>query len=345
MRLSIIIPTCGRPDKISQCLRALGDQSLPFQDYEVLVGVDEDNPELVTHIERLWVSLAPRGNLYVDCATNVGRAGVHKRLLPRARADTLLILNDDVIPDHTMLEAHLRAQDRFTTLSSPVLVIGDSPFVVHEPDTLFAQLLRETSMIFFYNRMQGFPPDHDFGFRHAWTMNLSVSTQLVRDAGGLSEFPSAFLEDDELAYRLCTHHNARVIYAKDARAPHDHPMDPDGYLVRELRHGYSAYWLAQKRPECAQAMYSRDMRTDGTLDEFRSLVREFESELDPALEWFRSLDDSQPIDPASENVSELLDEHYRRHLPLKRHCWRLGFIGASEDQAMPTGLQRSLCRL
>ncbi|MBY0309210.1 MAG: glycosyltransferase, partial [Phycisphaerales bacterium] len=38
--LSVLIPTCGRPHKLSACISALSRQSLPRERYEVLVGID-----------------------------------------------------------------------------------------------------------------------------------------------------------------------------------------------------------------------------------------------------------------------------------------------------------------
>ncbi|MHC4977279.1 MAG: glycosyltransferase family 2 protein [Planctomycetota bacterium] len=339
VRISVIIPTRGRPDKIASCLRTLSEQTLPRAEYEVLVGIDDDDPRLAQQLNTLADDLQLTESIYIDCAPNSGQASVRNRLLPRARADTLLFLNDDMVPTPDLLEKHLAAQDRFTTLSSPVMIIGDSPWVVPEPDNLFAQLVRETSMVFFYNRMRDKPADHDFGFRHAWTLNLSVPTQIVRDAGGFTVFPSTYgFEDDELAWRLARQHNARVLYTPDAVATHDHILTPKDYILREMKLGHSAWGFARTTPECAHEMYNCDIANNARMGEYRSKVADFPRLHEGLISWFLGLGEESAFAASEEGRAHNLGEYYQKHLALKRYCWARGILGASEGQAMPTGL-------
>src|SRR5690606_7562160 len=137
------------------------------------------------------------------------------------------------------LAAHVAAHEEADReLGRPAMVVGAAPWKVHAPDRLFDRLLRETSMVFFYDRMN--TPEaradrwRDWGFRHAWGLNVSARTDLVRDAGGMSVFPTTYgYEDDELAFRLHERHGTPVLYRPEARARHDHRMDPADYLRRE----------------------------------------------------------------------------------------------------------------
>src|SRR5205814_9227455 len=135
-------------------------------------------------------------------------------------------LNDDMVPGPGLIAAHAQHQEERRERSA--LIIGDSPWAIHQPDRLFDRLLRETSMVFFYDVMRrDTDPERDWGFRHAWMLNLSAPADLVRAAGGLAVFPSRYgYEDDELAFRLSRRFGAAVLYRPDAVAVHDHRMGP-----------------------------------------------------------------------------------------------------------------------
>jgi len=338
IQASVVIPTHTRPEKIRECIRLLSHQTIRPEHIQVLVGVD--GGEASPMLRDFWTG--PRDNLIIDAAPHAGQAAVRNRLLPRVTGRTLVFLNDDMRPEPTLIEAHLNAQAELSAPDEPAIVIGDSPWVQRHGDRLFDRLIRESSMVFFYNRMYeaADAEERDWGFRHAWMLNLSVPTWAVRAVGGLTEFPSTYgYEDDELAYRLVERFGSPVRFCSKAVAWHDHRYEPLDYLTREYRLGYAALGFAQTAPACARALFGRDLTTPEERDYTEAFVLREEPAARAALAPFKSLTDMPADFAEGPFASELIDIAYSQHLPLKRWCWRSGFldalIGAGEQAQTP----------
>lgn len=81
--VSVVIPTCGRPELLQRCLAALRAQTLPAEAYEVIVSD--------------------------DTATRHGPAAARNRGWRRARAEIIAFTDDDTEPDPCWLERGLAA--------------------------------------------------------------------------------------------------------------------------------------------------------------------------------------------------------------------------------------------
>jgi hypothetical protein len=199
-------------------------------------------------------------------------------------------------------------------------------------DTLFDRLVRATSMIFFYDRMLASPvrdePWHDWGFRHAWNLNLSLPTQAVRDAGCFRVLPHPYgYEDIELAWRLRESRAMPVLWRRAARADHDHRMTPQDYLRREERLGEAALGFARAAPACAAEVFGRDIAEPAEAArcaEFIELIAEEADAGEHALAYAASRAGAE----ASVDEVEAL---YRLHLPAKRRAFRRGLLRAIEE--------------
>ncbi len=343
MDLTVIIPTSRRPAKAAACVAALAAQDYPGS-FEVLVGVDgpEDPPGTTPQtVDAAWDECRneqSNTSVIVEQFDKQGQASVRNHLLNRVQGQTLVFLNDDMIPEPGFLTAHAEAQRACSEAGEPALIVGDSPWRLHEPDRLFDRLIRETSMVFFYDQMRALAhqPDHDWGFRHAWLLNLSAPAALVRSVGGFTVFPSTYgYEDDELAFRLRERFATRVLYRPDAVATHDHRIEPSEYLTREYRLGYAAWGFAKTTPACAQEMFSRDITSDDEIA-YASAFVERERTLAQRLEQtFLALADisADALPPAS----PLINVIYEQHVLLKRWHWRRGLLDASTDAAGSEG--------
>lgn len=329
MRISVIIPTCRRPAKVAACVLALSRQSLDPGAFEVLVGVDGFDQESVRACE----NAAGRARLHVDEGEKVGQAGVRNRLISRARGDILVCLNDDMVPGEEFLASHERAQREV----GGAILVGSSPWAVHEPDRLFDRLLRETSMVFFYHLMDEARDERgrDWGFRHAWSLNLSVPAACVRDAGGFAVFPSTYgFEDDELAFRLREKFSLKVLYRPECVATHDHRMGPRDYLEREYKLGFAAWGVARTAPKFAGAMFSRNLGDAGEIRDAREYVERERTHASRALPLFEEsarLPSSLGDGAYGRHVVALA---YQQHLPIKRWCWRRGLLDAAQGHEM-----------
>ncbi len=346
MDISVLIPTFNRPDKVAACARGLVAQTLDADRFEVLVGIDggEESQEQAHEVASVLHTLWPgerSGLLTVTPCAKVGQAAVRNTLLDQARGATLVFLNDDMLPEPTLLAEHLCAQQEAASQGTPALVIGAAPWVMRQPESLFDRLIRETSMVFFYDRMDDaleageVDATHDWGFRHAWLLNLSAPAQLVRDAGGITVFPSTYgYEDDELAYRCCEMFGTPVRYAPGAVARHDHQLMPEDYLDRERRLGHAAWGFAQTTPVCAFAMFGRDVTSEDELSYSRAFVTREQPTADRLRATLRELaeiPDDAVADRHSPAGGVVLEALYQQHLLLKRWEWRRGLLEASDE--------------
>lgn len=333
--ISVIIPTHGRADRLGVLLRALAAQTLAPDRFEVLVGFDGADAEAEDAARRAWPP-ERRGALVLRALERRGQASVRNALIKEARSPLLVFLNDDMVPAPDLLEAHGAAQresqDRHR---SGAIVIGGAPWVVRQPDRMLDRLIRETSMIFFHDQMTDPDPWRDWGFRHAWLLNLSVPAAAVREVGGLTVFPSTYgYEDDELAYRLHQRFRMPVLYRPGAAAQHDHRYEPRAYLEREFRLGYAALGFARTTSECAHAMFRRDVGAEDERAYSAAFVERERTGAARAMAPFESLARVPSEAVSGPHARELIGLIYQQHLVLKRWMWRAGLIAAHEGRAI-----------
>jgi GT2 family glycosyltransferase len=81
--VSVVVPTCGRPDLLRRCIRALEAQTVPAEEVEIIV-VDD------THARH-------------------GPAAARNRGWRRASSDLIAFTDDDTVPDRRWLERGLAA--------------------------------------------------------------------------------------------------------------------------------------------------------------------------------------------------------------------------------------------
>ncbi len=335
----MVIPTRARPGPLARCIAALVRQTLAPAATQIVVVFDgppesppDSMPALPEHPGLVTITAPRLGNAH---AKNVG--------IEAARAPVVLFLNDDVLPAPGLLAAHLDAHARAT--SAPAMVLGHSPFVRRVDDTLFHHLIRETSMVFFYDRMidrHGLslrPADHDWGYRHAWTLNLSVPREALVEVGGFRPaLANCCYEDVELGWRLSKELGSPLLFRPDAAAPHDHRFTPDGYLDREHRLGYSAFGFAHAAADCARHLFGRDLLAPDEIAYARAFI-EHEAGREPdqlrAFHATARMPESAADLGASCDNRPMQDLSYTQHVPLKKLAFRRGFLHAASGGRLP----------
>jgi len=333
MRLSVIIPSHGRPEKLRQALTSLSSQEGIGRDFEVLIGLDGGSMEDAAAIHQEFDGKFTR--LVVRALPRSGLAAVRNALMQEASGELLLSLNDDVIASRQTLAEHLRAHEE--RRDRRVIVVGAADWKVHENDTIFDRLIRETSMIFFYASMNTpealAHPERDWGFRHAWTINLSMRMDDARALGGYTVFDSWYgSEDLDMAFRASRLDGGRpVIYRPQAHVIHDHRVGLHEYIEREYKLGYNAVHFACKSPEAAFATYGRDLTSRAEYEYSVEFVRRERGDAKRARQMMESVSREQSEQPSWDVLRESL---YISHLPLKRWSWRLGLVACVEGKPL-----------
>lgn len=335
--VSVIVPTRGRPAKLKACLDGLLRPDAGSPPFEVVVALDGPCPES----EAVCRGMGASGRVVVVEAPRRGIAVAKNAAIERARGGLLLLINDDILPEPGFVAAHAAAHaEREEAGLGPAMVVGHSPWVMPKDASLFDRLLAQSSMVFFYDRMiteDGEPlgeRDRDWGFRHAWNLNLSVSAAIVREVGGFCPaIANCCYEDIELAWRVnrSVEGGVPVLFRPEARAPHDHRYTPAGYLDREYRLGYSAFGFAKASAACAREVFGLEIDSVDELAYAARFIGHEERAEARLMEAFESLAEV----PASgvgrgEEGRAVLRALEQQHLMLRRLAFRRGLVFAAE---------------
>jgi GT2 family glycosyltransferase len=206
-RISVVVPTYNRLDRLRRVLRALADQSLPAESIEVIVVSDGSSDGTERYFSE---GDLPRQVIPVF-QQNSGPAAARNNGVRHASAALVLFLDDDVIPSRTLVEEHLRAHADHpgVVVIGPMLTPDDhpmSPWVSWEQRMLYKQ----------YEAMDA--GRYTAKARQFYTGNTSVSRELFEVHGGFDEtFRRA--EDIEFAYRLADD-GIEFHYCAEARGYH-----------------------------------------------------------------------------------------------------------------------------
>jgi glycosyltransferase involved in cell wall biosynthesis len=213
LRASVCIPTYNRRDRILRLLRALDEQTVDHDRFEVIVTVDGSTDGTQTALADYRASFALRW----IAQPNAGRSAARNAAARLASNGIIIFLDDDHIPVPGLVVAHLDEQER----GGDVLVQGCYPLAPGY-DRQGAALAYELA------RTRTLPArDHQDGSSSMlWAGNFSVRTQTFRRVGGFDEnFRGWGSEDTDFGLRLAalsiplvvseaavTHHQMRVGY-------------------------------------------------------------------------------------------------------------------------------------
>jgi hypothetical protein len=254
MDISIIIPTRPTDDgTVDRCVAAVRPQLGPRD--EILVSID--GPISTGS----FGAMRDASDVRVVTGPRTGPGGARNRALDAARNPLILFLNDDVIAEDGLLEAHRTAHaDQGLPDARPPIVLGSAPWHRFPNDRVIDRMVRETSLIFFYDRMDTTDPDRDWGYRHAWTLNLSLPAMAaLRFDQRLSQ---PMFDDLEWACRVQQTFGSPVLYRPDAAVTHRHRYEPLMLLRREALLGHQAHVLGQVNPVCAADVFGRRYAPD-----------------------------------------------------------------------------------
>jgi len=111
LAVSVVVPTCGRPELLNRCLRALCYQTLPAARYEVLIVDDRPSPqtEEIVASWRRWTSPGGPSLVYLPNRGPHGPAAARNRGWRTARSELIAFTDDDTVPDAQWLEQGIAA--------------------------------------------------------------------------------------------------------------------------------------------------------------------------------------------------------------------------------------------
>jgi GT2 family glycosyltransferase len=187
MKLSVVIPTCDRPEKLRECLRRVTTQAAAT--YEVIVsddsGTDGARSVVKEFPDAQWMQ-GPRR----------GPAANRNRGASRAQGEWLVFLDDDCLPEEGWLAAYEAAA------GSAVDVLEGRTECPLEDRFAFYEIVENLAGGAF------------------WSCNLAVRRDKFEELGGFDEdFTQACAEDMEFAWRMRSR-GLRSGFVEKARVAH-----------------------------------------------------------------------------------------------------------------------------
>jgi GT2 family glycosyltransferase len=220
MRVSVVVPTCDRPQELARCLSRLapGLQTLDAAAYDVIVSDDG--------------ALTPAKDILASCYPFVGWISGPKRGPAAnrnngaaiAEADLLAFIDDDCIADATWLEALVSAA-------------ANSSADVFEGRT-YADRPRQSLA-------EGSPVNETGG--NLWSCNFAVRRNAFKRLGGFDDrFPYPTMEDVDFQVR-CRKLGLAIEFVHTAGVCH--PWRREGGWATKMRMRRSLLFFMTKHPE------------------------------------------------------------------------------------------------
>jgi GT2 family glycosyltransferase len=235
-RISVVVPTHGRPGLLADCLEHVAAQDLRRGDYEVIV-VDDGTPPPVNEANRAVV--AAIGKRYPDLSLgylwavpNRGPATARNRGWRQARGEVIAFTDDDTRPASNWLTEGLRAMAGVEAVAGRVVVPVPEAPSDYERD---AAGLASASFV---------------------TANAFVRREALASVGGFDErYRLAWREDSDLEFAL---RERGIAIGRAPRAVVVHPIRPArwGVSIRQQRKVVFDALLYKKHPR----RYRSDIR-------------------------------------------------------------------------------------
>jgi GT2 family glycosyltransferase/glycosyltransferase involved in cell wall biosynthesis len=244
LRVSVVVPTHNRKDKLMACLDALAHQSVLAQEFEVVVVDDGSTDGTKDALEGSRFPFALR--YYSQDRSGPGAA--RNMGIERAAGEIVLFIGDDILADERLIEEHLLAHAANPDPGAAILGNIDWPATM-TPNGVMEYVCGDAMLQFAYSYI---PQARTLDHRFFYTSNISLKRQFLVDAADAGIrfdpcFRRAAFEDSEFAFRLVPR-GLRIRYVESARAAHDHWMDLEGFARREFGAGEMAVIFYRKHP-------------------------------------------------------------------------------------------------
>ncbi len=216
MKLSVIIPTHNRHDKLAMTLECLKHQDVAGYEYEIIVVDDGSSPRV----------LLPQNGPEPVCTLlrleGVERSAARNRGSEVADSELLIFLDDDMTVNHDFISDHLRAHDEWPG----ALIVGSVRLTEEISATPFGRFRQKLEM-------WGVPVSRGLVSisNFCTASNMSISKRRFRELGGYDESIVSG-EDQDLALRH-TSNGGRIAFVPEALAVHhDKASDLKSYCLR-----------------------------------------------------------------------------------------------------------------
>ena len=229
-KFSVIVPAFNAELILPACLEALCRQSMPEQNYEIIV-VNDGSTDNTSKI-------AEQFDVKAIYQTNRGPAAARNKGVGEARGDIILFTDSDCIPDRGWI------QEMTLPFENPEVVGVKGAYKTHQ--TRLAARFSQAEFEDRYDLLQ-----QQTSIDMIDTYSAAFRKDIFQKTGGFDErFPVANNEDTDFSYRLATAGH-KLVFNRDAFVYHTHPDTLLKYLRIKFRRGYWRMVVYRRYPEKA----------------------------------------------------------------------------------------------
>jgi glycosyltransferase involved in cell wall biosynthesis len=293
LKVSVVIPTWNRAELLARTIDKIEHQSLGRDLYEVIV-IDNDSSDDTQSV--LDQKARTYSNLKAFSQRKRGSAATRNVGIRAARGDLVLFIDDDILAEPNLVEAHCDYHRRLPESS----IIGAVITPWQDSTDPFLRYLRDKGIFNPYSIACG---PMDFSYYH--TGNVSTSRAVLNDVGGFNEeFAIYGMEDIELGYRL-EQLGSRMVHGPDAKAVHQYFPTYEQFIQRCEQAGYSLGKMIELHPELQHRFVENGKRTR-LLKRIHVLYKMFSTVAKPFSKAVGRWEEQR----GTGRVSPVLDLHY-----------------------------------
>jgi glycosyltransferase involved in cell wall biosynthesis len=209
-QISVLIATHNREERLRRCLDALAKQTLEPSRFEVIVADDGSEDDTAAMAAKLELPFALR---FLTLPKG-GKSAALNAVLPEARAEVCLFVDDDVIASPELLSEHLQAHRE----EPRALCLGK---LVQRQPVSKDWFVRAYPVS--WNERYAALEDREPDWADCYGGNFSAPTASLRAVGGF-DLALKSIEDVELGFRL-VEAGCVPVYRAAAEALHDDEKD------------------------------------------------------------------------------------------------------------------------
>ena len=243
-RISVIIPTKGRPEHLPFLLRSLSGQSRQVD--EVIVIDDSNHDDFLLNDEMLssFAAANPRVTVSHSRGRGVGLTDARNQGLDISTGDVISFLDDDVVLEPEYYENLMRAMEKDD-------VAGATGAVTNFPESLFWSLFCRAFFLSNHSRVRGYMMSSGypcFIFNSEVQRKVEVMSgcnmNFRRDVLSKDRFDDrlrgySYMEDSDLSYRISREN--RLLFEPGCRLVHnnkDRAVNESYFRMKMSHHRY-----------------------------------------------------------------------------------------------------------
>jgi len=242
--VSVIVMTFNRPGPLRRCLESLAAQTLPSEQFEVVLVDASDVP-----VVDIAAEFSGRLRLVHLPGPNLGVAGNRNRGADAASAELLAFLDDDCVAHRTWLERLVAA-----ARENPVALIGGGVENPHAENAYAAAGQVITAVVDSFFNQPGQEPRFFPG------LNFAVERAAYLAIGGCDAgFGRLAAEDRDFIDRWRTS-GRRLVACPEAIVRHEHRGSLRGFLKQYFNYGRGAWRYHRLRSRRRSGVMSEDTK-------------------------------------------------------------------------------------